>query len=215
MLGDRLANQVSFEDLKLAASATLLSPFIPLLFMGEDYGETAPFQYFISHSDENLIEAVRRGRRREFAEFAWKGDVPDPQSEAAFSSCILNRHLKSEAPHKVLRAYYRELIRLRKKLLSMGLLRKEVQEVIEYTAESVIGLQYRYGSNEAAVFLNFSEDIAHIPLKKSLDRWEKAIDSSDEVWGGKASTAIGKTKPRDKDALSICGRSSVVFLAKE
>ena len=61
------------EALKLAAGAVLLSPFVPLLFMGEEYGETAPFPYFISHSDPNLIEAVRQGRRDEFKAFGWSG----------------------------------------------------------------------------------------------------------------------------------------------
>jgi maltooligosyltrehalose trehalohydrolase len=65
--GDRLSALVSFEGLKLAAAVVLLSPFIPLLFMGEEYGETAPFPYFVSHSDPDLIEVVRRGRRAEFA----------------------------------------------------------------------------------------------------------------------------------------------------
>ena len=75
MLGERLSSLVDFESLKLAAGVVLLSPFIPLLFMGEEYGETAPFLYFISHSDPALIEAVRKGRKEEFKEFTW---VEDP-----------------------------------------------------------------------------------------------------------------------------------------
>src|SRR5206468_2204390 len=63
MLGERLGCLVGFETLKLAAGIVILSPYIPLLFMGEEYGETAPFQYFTSHTDEQLMEAVRRGRR--------------------------------------------------------------------------------------------------------------------------------------------------------
>ena len=67
MRGDRLSAAVSFEDLKLAAGIVLLSPYLPLLFMGEEYAESAPFPYFISHSDAALIDAVRRGRQSEFA----------------------------------------------------------------------------------------------------------------------------------------------------
>ncbi|HEY5542871.1 MAG TPA: hypothetical protein VIM04_06415, partial [Candidatus Binatia bacterium] len=74
MLGERLSQLVSFEALKLAAGAVILSPFIPLLFMGEEYGEEAPFQYFISHSDPQLVDAVRDGRRQEFAAFSWQGE---------------------------------------------------------------------------------------------------------------------------------------------
>ena len=79
LFGERLGQLLSLEALKLAASAVILSPFIPLLFMGEEYGEVAPFQYFISHLDAQLVDAVRRGRREEFAAFAWQGEPPDPQ----------------------------------------------------------------------------------------------------------------------------------------
>jgi maltooligosyltrehalose trehalohydrolase len=64
---------VSFEALKLVAGIVILSPYIPLLFMGEEWGERAPFQYFTSHSDAALVDAVRRGRQAEFAAFRWQG----------------------------------------------------------------------------------------------------------------------------------------------
>jgi maltooligosyltrehalose trehalohydrolase len=79
MRGERLSQLVCRERMKLAAGVVFLSPFIPLLFMGEEYGETAPFPYFISHSDADLVEAVRRGRREEFAAFGWSQEPPDPQ----------------------------------------------------------------------------------------------------------------------------------------
>src|SRR4029078_5219302 len=72
--GDRLSQVVDFESTKLAAAATLLSPYVPLLFMGEEYGETAPFQYFVSHGDPTLIDAVRKGRREEVADLRWEGE---------------------------------------------------------------------------------------------------------------------------------------------
>ena len=84
MLGDSLGRLVGFESLELAAGVLLLSPFVPLIFMGEEYGEAAPFPYFISHTDSNLVEAVRQGRREEFDAFQQEGDPPDPQDEATF-----------------------------------------------------------------------------------------------------------------------------------
>src|SRR5262249_23569043 len=77
--GERLTALTDFEGLKLAAGLVLLSPYVPLLFMGEEYGETSPFLYFVSHGDPALIDAVRRGRREEFKKFAWQGEPPDPQ----------------------------------------------------------------------------------------------------------------------------------------
>src|SRR5690606_5683570 len=84
MLGERLITLTDFASAKLAAATVILSPFVPLLFMGEEYGETAPFLYFTSHGDENLVQAVREGRKAEFAEFARHAEPPDPQSRATF-----------------------------------------------------------------------------------------------------------------------------------
>lgn len=76
-LGERLIGLAGVDAAKLAATAVILSPFIPMLFMGEEYGEMAPFLYFVSHSQQDLIEAVRAGRRREFPELVARGDFPD------------------------------------------------------------------------------------------------------------------------------------------
>jgi len=109
MRGERLAAIVSPAKLRLAAAAVILSPFLPMLFMGEEYGETAPFQYFTSHSDEDLIEAVRRGRLEEFDDFDWRGDAPDPHDEATFARSKLTWRGDDS-----LRAFYAELFRLRR-----------------------------------------------------------------------------------------------------
>ena len=93
-MGARLTQLVTMEGLKLAAGTVLLSPFIPLLFMGEEYGETSPFPYFVSHSDQSLVEAVRKGRREEFKAFEWPGEPPDPQAESTFMSAKVDHSLE-------------------------------------------------------------------------------------------------------------------------
>jgi maltooligosyltrehalose trehalohydrolase len=75
--GERVADQMDSESLKMAAAVMLLAPFVPLLFMGEEYGEKRPFLYFTSHGGHDLIEAARKGRRDEFAAFRWN-EIPDP-----------------------------------------------------------------------------------------------------------------------------------------
>lgn len=90
MKGERLSRLVSSEALKLAAGAVLLSPFIPLIFMGEEYRETVPFPYFIDHEDPKLVESVREGRQKEFISFHWEGAPPDPKAENTFRSDKLN-----------------------------------------------------------------------------------------------------------------------------
>jgi maltooligosyltrehalose trehalohydrolase len=108
MTGDRLAATVSRDKARLAAAAVILSPFIPMLFMGEEYGETAPFQYFTSHADADLIEAVRLGRHKEFDSFRWAGQPPDPHDVETF----LRSKLRREELNDV-RSLYKELLRLR------------------------------------------------------------------------------------------------------
>lgn len=118
MRGERLSALVDLESQKLAACATLLAPFTPLLWMGEEYGETAPFQYFISHGDARLIEAVRRGRAEEFRDFhAEAGEVPDPADPRTFERSKLNRSLKSHEPHAALHRLYARLLEIRRGLL--------------------------------------------------------------------------------------------------
>jgi len=99
MLGDRLAAIVSPEKLRVAAAAIILSPFLPMLFMGEEYGEEAPFQYFTSHSDRDLIEAVRKGRREEFEDFAWEGEAPDQHDTETFNRSKLRWDLIERDEH--------------------------------------------------------------------------------------------------------------------
>jgi maltooligosyltrehalose trehalohydrolase len=98
------------ETLRLAAFCTLLSPFVPMLFMGEEYGERRPFQFFTDHVDPFIADATREGRRREFAHFAaFAGDVPDPQDPATFVRSTLD----PAGGDAALADLYRRLIALR------------------------------------------------------------------------------------------------------
>ncbi|RYE11694.1 MAG: malto-oligosyltrehalose trehalohydrolase, partial [Sphingobacteriaceae bacterium] len=128
MLGERSSNLYTFETLKLLAGAVFTAPFLPLLFMGEEYGEQNPFQYFISHTDADLTEKVRKGRREEFADFDMKGEVPDPADEATFMHSKLSWN-PEEKLHKILFQYYKNLITLRKKLPALNHLNRQHLEV--------------------------------------------------------------------------------------
>ncbi len=86
-----------------------------MLFMGEEWGAATPWQYFTDHTDPQLAEAVRQGRRREFAEHGWRAeDVPDPQDPATVRASTLDWSEPGRAPHAELLAWYRSLIRLRR-----------------------------------------------------------------------------------------------------
>jgi maltooligosyltrehalose trehalohydrolase len=107
--GDRLPRGAR----PLAAFCTLLSPFTPLLFMGEEWGENSPFQFFTDHTDKRIARATREGRRKEFADFAaFAGEeIPDPQSPETFERSKLTRR-----EDRRLAALYRDLLRLRAQL---------------------------------------------------------------------------------------------------
>jgi maltooligosyltrehalose trehalohydrolase len=113
-VGERLAALLAPAQLRVAAALLLLSPYVPLLFMGEEYGETNPFQYFISHSDDELVESVRAGRKRDFEGFGWGDGVPDPAAEDTFRRSTLDWAKAAQGGPAQLRALYRDLLALRR-----------------------------------------------------------------------------------------------------
>ena len=115
--GDRISAGVSAGLVKVGAGLVLTAPFTPMLFMGEEWGASTPWQYFTDHPDPGLGQAVSRGRRAEFAAHGWLSeDVPDPQDEATFTRSRLDWSELDTAPHRELLAWYRELISLRHSL---------------------------------------------------------------------------------------------------
>ena len=183
MSGSRLSKLVSFEALKLAAGLVVLTPHIPLLFMGEEYGEEAPFTYFIDHSDPALVEAVRKGRREEFAEFQREGEPPDPQSEAVFRDCKIHPDLRLRGKHKKLFEYYQTLIRYRKN--NPALFQSKEGLKID-TLEDNLTLGITRGPEEDRVFClaYFGESPGEVRISAEPGRWKKILDSSSPEWGG-------------------------------
>lgn len=118
--GERLSQIVSFESLKLAAGTVLLSSFAPMLFMSEEYAETSPSQYFVSHGDEKLICNVRDGRRKEVEHFKWPGIGPDPQSPETFLRSKLHWEQRQHERHKLLLSFYTNLLELRRKVRALS-----------------------------------------------------------------------------------------------
>ncbi|MCF8107051.1 MAG: malto-oligosyltrehalose trehalohydrolase [Desulfohalobiaceae bacterium] len=187
MLGDRLSSLVSFEALKLAAASVLLSPFLPLLFMGEEYGEEAPFLYFVSHSDPDLIQAVREGRKKEFAVFDWPGDPPDPQSEATFQRCILNWEQRSQGDHKRLLDFYRELIRLRRELPALAHPDRGSRKAWSDDRKKLVFLQRNNQGGQVLCLYSFGAMEQRVELDPGPGEWSRVLDSAGSAWGGPGS----------------------------
>ncbi len=183
-LGDRLSQCVDFESLKLAAASVILSPYLPMIFMGEEYGETAPFPYFVSHGDEHLIESVREGRRAEFAAFAWDGEIPDPQDEATFQSAKLHHDLKNQGHHQSLWNFYQHLLRLRKANPVLSLPSKEFLDVTAFEREKVLIMRRWRDQQQVCIVFNFSDDRATLPLPFPTGNWTMLLNSKDANWYG-------------------------------
>jgi maltooligosyltrehalose trehalohydrolase len=112
--GERLSHLAGLDAAKIAAALVLLGPFVPMLFQGEEFASSAPFQYFTDH-DEELGRLVSEGRKKEFVAFGWDPeDVPDPQAEETFNNSKLDWSEVDSEPHKSMLEWYRALIRLRK-----------------------------------------------------------------------------------------------------
>jgi maltooligosyltrehalose trehalohydrolase len=201
--GARLSASVSFAALKLAAATVILSPYVPLLFMGEEYGETAPFPYFISHADPALIEAVRLGRRAEFAAFAWQDELPDPQDEATFQRAKLTHQVRQRDHHGALYAFYKELLRLRREHSALAELNKDTMHVIGYERQRVLRVHRWSGTEQIVILANFAAAESPITVSIPPGQWQKLLDSEDKKWQG-----VGSRLPRQ---FQSAGAVSIVL----
>lgn len=180
MLGERLSQLVSFEMLKLAVGTLLISPFVPMLFMGEEYGEDQPFLYFVSHTDPDLVKAVQEGRKNEFKSFEWGDEVPDPQSEDTFNQSKLKWDYAEDVSKNIIFHFYKQLIQWRKQ----GLFKVFRNQSIEsQEQEKLLLLVAGDGASKIMAALNFnhSEQMVEAPGNSG---WKKIVASSDEKWGG-------------------------------
>jgi maltooligosyltrehalose trehalohydrolase len=120
-LGDRLSSQLTPGRLACGAALLLTSACTPMLFMGEEWGASTPWQYFTDHTDDSIAEAVRRGRRDEFAAHGWaRGEIPDPQADETFVRSKLDWMEAAEEPHAALLDWYTRLIRARREHPDLG-----------------------------------------------------------------------------------------------
>jgi maltooligosyltrehalose trehalohydrolase len=198
--GDRLSRLLSPEKLRLAAALLLLSPSLPLLFMGEEYGETAPFAYFVDHGDPELVEAVRRGRRAEFASFAARGEVPDPADPQTFLGSRLHR----EGGDPGLRALYRELLRLRREepALRTGAAALQVDCRVDW-----IRVQYRAAPGRP-LFAAFPLAAGEVVAPEG-GPWRRLLASDDAGFGGPGTAAPERCVEGDR--IQASGPAALLY----
>jgi maltooligosyltrehalose trehalohydrolase len=160
-LGERSGHLMSFELLKVGAALVMTSPFVPMLFQGEEWGATTPFCYFTHHEDPQLGRAVSEGRKREFADFGWDPDaIPDPQAAEAFELSRLNWKELGEPLHRELLEWHRSLITLRRATPALHDGRRDL--VRTRHDEQARWLVFERGPITVAA--NFSDTLAVVPL---------------------------------------------------
>jgi maltooligosyltrehalose trehalohydrolase len=174
--GDRSSHLMNLQRLKMGAAIVLMSPFVPMLFQGEEWGATTPFQYFVDFSDDpHLAEAVRKGRTEEFAAFGWRPEeIPNPQSRETFLRSKLNWSELACEQHAELLAWHKQLIQLRRELPGitdgrMDLVRACHDEQARWLVVEREG---------AALACNFADHVQSMPLRDQGYRLRLASDSA-------------------------------------
>jgi maltooligosyltrehalose trehalohydrolase len=164
--GDRITHLVSTDRARLGAALMLVSPFVPMIFQGEEWAASAPFQYFTGFEDAELGRAVSEGRRSEFGSFGWKPeDVPDPQSPETFERSKLNWGELGREPHAAMLQWYRDLIRLRHRFgdLANGHMNTVAADTDEQSGLLTVrrgrfGIMFNFGSRAVAARLDSDID---------------------------------------------------------
>ena len=180
--GERLSLLVDFERLKLVAGALFTAPYIPLLFMGEEYAEEAPFLFFCDHQNPELINATREGRKKEFADFRDEGEPADPFDRNTFLQCKLNWLARRQGRHAIMLRWYSELISLRREHPALRSYNKDnIQAEVIEPGMLVIHRKSK-DKNKVMVFLNFAEHDTTYRVPAGNVLWKKLIDSRDARW---------------------------------
>ncbi|GAC1607560.1 MAG: hypothetical protein NVS4B10_22670 [Myxococcales bacterium] len=204
---ERLSSLTSPGGARIATALVALAPSLPLFFMGEEWGATEPFLYFVSHGDPALVEAVRKGRREEFkafAEFATV-EVPDPQAEETFARSRLDWSRRDTPAGKAALRWHRALLALRREHPG---LRDDSREALAVTTQAqpqALVLRRRAQGKELVVAALFAEGEGRVRLPG--ERLRVLLDS------GSGDFAVPGAVPArlDGDALVLCGRQAVVL----
>ncbi len=190
--GDRPDHHVTASQRRFAPSTVLLSPYTPMLFMGEEYGELAPFPFFVDHTDPDVLRATNEGRRAEFEGADWSVEVPEPGARSTFESAVLDPSIveRDERSAELL-AMYTELLRLRREMPSVT--SPTATQQIDQIGDAVTILRTLDGRTTTVV-INESDASVELPIDGTLE-----FASDDTRWGGTGRTAVIDSR------LSIAG----------
>lgn len=215
MMGERLSELVDFEGLKLAAAALLTAPFVPLLFMGEEHADPAPFPYFVSHTDPELVEAVRTGRAAEFADFKWQGEPPDPQAQETFDSARIDVSLaRGGGAHAALFSLYRDLIAIRSEVPLLHRPDAPDPDTTRIAGHEAIALHRRDGDDAVVVAVNADTRAVEVVVADAPGPWELRLATADERFDGPGRAG----EPSEDDGvlrMNVAPHSAVLLVRRD
>jgi maltooligosyltrehalose trehalohydrolase len=212
---ERLAQLTTSEGLKLAAGAMLLSPYIPLLFMGEEYGEVSPFYYFIDHSDPALKAAIKQSKTDELLNAGFVGEAQDPSAVETFAQSKLHWDWQYEADRSVLWQFYQQLIHLCKTHSALKRLDKTCLDVSGCEVDKLIFI-HRYcercdENSQVFYAMNFSNRAVPFEAKPPAGTWQKLLDSAEVKWKGPGSSLPETLVPLE--TITLPAHSFVLYQA--
>lgn len=215
--GRRLSAIVGHRAHALAATLLMTAPNLPLLFMGEEFAERAPFLYFVSHGDAALVAAVREGRRRELADLGdlgELGELADPQAEATFEACKLDWSRLEQAPHAEMLALYRDLIALRRREVCLGNCRKDLTRVWSSEPERWIVIERADPAGQRAIIIGNLRDTENaIPCAGMTGAYRLALATEDPRYGGAAAPGASLELAGDPVTLVLPPYAARVYLS--
>jgi maltooligosyltrehalose trehalohydrolase len=193
--GERLSMLLDTAQLKAVAALTLLSPFVPLLFQGEEWGAKTPFLYFTDHENEELGRLVSEGRSKEFSAFRWQGAVPNPQEIGTFERSRLDWSELSRPPHAELFDWHCRLIRLRRGKAGRSAGRDRNRLAVKYDEKSQ---WLRFAHRGVLAVFNFADGAQRVPMPRG--NWVLALAS----------------EPAEKSALPVmAARATRIFTLRD
>lgn len=212
MLGERSSALYSFEMQKLLAAAVMVSPYLPLLFMGEEWAETNPFLYFVSHTDKELAEAVRKGRKEEFKAFHADGEAPDPMAPETYNRSKLQWAMRRQEPHATMLRYYTRLIAIRKQYAALYDLNRKNLEISCSETDKTITLRRWSDDEDVLCLMNFSKEVRKMQIPNAGKKWEKLVASADTEWKGSAANAENN---QTEDTINVQPESIIIYCNHE
>jgi maltooligosyltrehalose trehalohydrolase len=138
----------------------------------------------VSHSDEGLVDAVRKGRRKEFDAFRWGGEIPDPQDETTFLRSKIHPDLRHNGRHRILFEFYKTLTRLRKEILSFSVYDKRRMDIKAFEKEKTVLIRREGEEDRTLCIFNFNDRPSRVKTAVEKGTWKKVLASSPEDRGG-------------------------------